>query len=195
MPPARPAWPSAMITSSIICEELGRGLVSVDQIRADPHRTAKSAAGGPRSIIVLDALREEMLARNYLASYIFAFDTNLPEERWRDWLNVNDRVVVEAAAIPAESLLVDVPEPTEAELTAFFDEYKDAEPRPDFQWGIELPSPTPAFAVPQKVAVQYPLRRFRTSSSPRSKTRSPTRKSRSITRTTRIRTSFGPNRC
>ena len=70
---------------------------------------------------------------------------------------MNDRVVVEAVAVPAESLLVDVKEPTDAELSAFFDEYKDLEPMPDRDWGIELPSPNPAFAIPQKVAVQYLL--------------------------------------
>ncbi|MEX2091407.1 MAG: hypothetical protein WD971_01955, partial [Pirellulales bacterium] len=140
-------------------QQLGRGYVSVDMLR---QILSSMPVGGRQASIdfVIDALREEMLARNYLASYIFAFDTNLPEERWRDWLNVNDRVVVEAAAIPAESLLVDVKDPTAAELAAFFNEYKADEPMPDRSWGVELPSPNPAFAVPQKVAVQYLLADF-----------------------------------
>ena len=135
-------------------QQLGRGYVSVDQIR---QILAAMPVGG-RGVsqdYVLDSLREEMLARNYLASFIFAFDTNLPEQRWQDWLHVNDRVVVEAAAIPAESLLVDVPEPSEAELEAFFNEYKDFEPMPQRVGNIELPSPNPGFAEPRKVAVQY----------------------------------------
>jgi hypothetical protein len=135
-------------------QQLGRGYVSVDQIRQILNALA-TGGRGPSQDFVLDALREEMLARNYLASYVFAFDTNLPEQRWRDWLHVNDRVVVEAAAIPAESLLVDVPEPSEAELVAFFNKYKDDEPMPQRIGNIELPSPNPGFAEPRKVAVQY----------------------------------------
>jgi hypothetical protein len=135
-------------------QQLGRGYVSVDQIRQILNALA-TGGRGPTQDFVLDALRDEMLARNYLASYVFAFDTNLPEQRWRDWLHVNDRVVVEAAAIPAESLLVDVPEPSEAELVAFFNEYKDDEPMPQRIGNIELPSPDPGFAEPRKVAVQY----------------------------------------
>jgi len=136
--------------------QLGRGYVSVDQIRQilNAMQVGRQRAS---TDYVLDALREEMLARNYLASYSFAFYTNLPEQRWQDWLHVNDRVVVEAAAIPAESLLVDVPEPSEAELVAYFNEYKDNEPMPERVGNIELPSPNPGFAEPRKVAVQYLL--------------------------------------
>jgi hypothetical protein len=132
-------------------EQLGRGYVSVATLRQLISLNGKGASID----YVLDALREEMLARNYLASYYYALETELPEDRWRDWLRVNDRVVAEAVAIPAESLLTDVKEPTDAELKAFFDEYKDAPPVPDTTWGIELPSPTPAFKIPQKVSVQY----------------------------------------
>jgi hypothetical protein len=140
-------------------QQLGRGIVSVEDIR---QILAGVQVGNRRTStdFVLDALREEMLARNYMASYVFAFDTNLPEQRYQDWLNVNDRVVVEAAAIPAESLLADVPEPTDKELQEFYDQYKDLEPMPDRTWGIELPSPNPGFAIPRKIAVQYLLAEF-----------------------------------
>lgn len=134
--------------------QLGRGFVSVDTIRQILN---SMQVGGRQASIdfVLDALRHEMLARNYLASYSYALETELPEDRWRDWLRVNDRITVDAVALPAESFLVDVKDPSEQELQEFFDEYKTREPRPDTNWGIELPSPEPAFRVPQKVAVQY----------------------------------------
>lgn len=134
--------------------QLGRGYVSVDTIR---QILSSMQVGGRQTSIdfVLDALRQEMLARNFLASYSYALETELPEDRWRDWLRVNDRVTVEAVALPAESFLLDVKDPTDEELLTFFNEYKDREPRPDTNWGIELPSPDPAFRVPQKVAVQY----------------------------------------
>ncbi len=134
--------------------QLGRGYVSVDTIR-QMIASSNQRGGGASIDYMLEALREEMLARNYLSSYYYALETELPQDRWRDWLRVNDRVVVEAVAIPAESLLADVKEPTEAELEAFFAEYKDKEPTIDRNWGIELPSPTPAFKIPQKVATQY----------------------------------------
>jgi hypothetical protein len=139
-------------------QQVGRG-VSVETIR---QILAGVQVGNRRTStdFVLDALREEMLARNYLQSYVFAFDTNMPEQRYQDWLNVNDRVVVEAAAIPAESLLADVPEPTDKELQEFYDQYKDMEPMPDRTWGVELPSPNPGFAIPRKIAVQYLLAEF-----------------------------------
>jgi hypothetical protein len=138
--------------------QLGRGYVSVDMIR----QIISSQVGGRGLSVdyVLDALLEEMLARNYLASYYYALETELPEDRWRDWLRLNDRIVVESVAVPAESLLVDVKDPSDAELAAFFNEYKDSEPMPQLEMGIELPSPNPGFAVPRKIATQYLLADF-----------------------------------
>jgi hypothetical protein len=135
-------------------DELGSGKVTRDQMR---EMLRGREFGGVRVSIdyVLDALREEMLARNYVASYQFAFDTVTPQQRWEDWLSVNDRVVIEAASLPAESFLDQAPEPTEAELTKFFDEHKNREPQPDFVGQLELPSPTPGFAIPRKVDVQF----------------------------------------
>ncbi len=135
-------------------DELGRGNVSRDDMRAMLQRIS---SGGLRVPIdyVLNALREEMLARNYVASHQFAFDTVTPQQRWEDWLSVNDRVVIEAAALPAESFLTEVKEPTDAELAKFFDEHKSREPQPDFLGQVELPSPTPGFAIPRKIDVQF----------------------------------------
>jgi hypothetical protein len=143
-------------------DELGRNLVSADQIRAILARLQIGGRGANLDF-VFDALREELLARNYLATYTFAFSTVLPEQRWADWLQVNDRVVVEAAAIPAESFVVDVPEPTDAELSAFFvtkapidgKPYNEREPLPEQYAGVELPSPSPGFAVPRRIALQF----------------------------------------
>lgn len=139
--------------------QLGRGYVSPDAIRRIIAASDNRGRGASIDYI-LEALREEMLARNFLTSYMYAFQTELPEDRWRDWLRVNDRVVVEAVPITSESLLPDVKEPTEAELAAFFNEFKDREPMPDRDWGIELPSPDPAFKIPQKVATQYVMADF-----------------------------------
>lgn len=134
--------------------ELGRGMVTPERIR---QIVARLNIGGHSAPIdyVLDAVREELLARNYLASYTFAFDTVLPEERWKDWLRVNDRVVVEAAAIPVETFLAKVPDPTDAELKEFFEQYRNREWMPDRVAGVEMPSPIPGFAIPRKVELQF----------------------------------------
>lgn len=135
-------------------EELGRGRVSGDDMRYLLSQINVQNRTAPITL-VLDALREELLAQNYLAGYQFALETVLPEDRWRDWCRVNDRIVVEAAAIPVETFLIDVPEPTEEEVVAFFERYKERVPRPDRVVGTELPSPWPGFAVPRKIDVQY----------------------------------------
>ena len=141
-------------------EDFGRQRVSGDEMR-----TMLQQAGGGRIPIpyMMDALREELLAHSYLSSHLFAFRTVTPQQAYEDWLRVNDRVVVEAAGIPVESFLVDVPEPTDAELTAFFNSVpensrfslKEREPQPDFVGQMEFPSPVPGFRIPRKIDVQF----------------------------------------
>ena len=111
---------------------------------------------------IIGALREEMLAQNYMNSNRYAFMTVTPEQRWKDWLRVNDRVIVEAAAFPAEDFMVDVKEPTDAELQAFFEKkdadgvaYKDREASPVLVAGTELPSEIPGFKIPRKIDLDY----------------------------------------
>jgi hypothetical protein len=134
--------------------ELGRKNVGPEQMR---EMLKNTQVGGARvsADYVLEALREEMLAHNYRISHAFAVETVTPQQRWKDWTRVNDRVVLEAAAVPAEMYLADVKEPTEAELTAFFDKYKEREPVPDFNGNTEMPSATPGFRIPRKIDVQF----------------------------------------
>ena len=130
-------------------DELGRGNVTRDQMRTILNRMR----GGGRVSIdeILASLKEEMLARNYVNSNQYAFMTVTPDQGWRDWLRVNDRVVLEAAAIPTDKYLVDVKDPTDAELTEFYDKYKDQEKGPEVAFGTtELPSARPGFRIPRK---------------------------------------------
>src|SRR3954470_3904341 len=129
----------------------GRGNVSSQDMR----KMLKGRTGVTIDYVI-DAIREELLARNYLRSHEYAFGTVTPQQRWKDWLEVKDFVVLEAAAVPAESFLVDVKDPTEAELTAFFEQYKDREAQLDFPDGVtELPSATPGFRIRRKVDLQF----------------------------------------
>lgn len=130
---------------------LGRDRVSNDQMR-DILSNMKFS-GGQRATIsfIFDLLRESMLANNYRRSYLYAFQTILPEERWEDWKTVNERVVVEAAPLKTEAFIAEAPEPTDAELSEFFELYKNRTPSPENLGGVELPSAQPAFATPERV--------------------------------------------
>lgn len=131
--------------------ELGRGQVSPDQMRA-----MISQPGGARVPVnyMMEGLREELLAHNYLASHQYAFATVTPQQRHMDWLRVNDRIIVEAAAVPAESFVVDVADPSDAELAEFFAKYREREPQPDLIGQMEFPSPVPGFRMPRKIGLQ-----------------------------------------
>jgi hypothetical protein len=135
-------------------DEVGRHRISREQMR---NMLGHSEFPGGRVPIddIFDALRDELMARNYIASYQFAFNSVSPQQRWQDWLRVNDLVTVEAAARPTQQFLVDVDEPAEAELAAFFEEFKEREPSPEFVDNTELPSANPGFASPRKVKVHY----------------------------------------
>ncbi len=139
-------------------DELGGGRVTRDHMSLMLKQLG--GGGGVPVSYVMDAIREEMLARNYLASHFYAFDTATPEQRYEDWLRVNDRVVIEAAPVAAESFLVNVPEPTPTELAGYFEEHRQREPGPSvliFPGGgrMEFPSPTPGFRIPRKIDVQF----------------------------------------
>jgi hypothetical protein len=138
-------------------DELGGGRVTRDQMSL---MLKQLGGGGVPVKYVLDSIREEMLAHNFLNSYFYAFLTATPEELYEDWRHVNDRIVIEAAPVPAESFLVNVPEPSSTELAGFFNEYREREPSPSvlvFPGGgrMEFPSPTPGFRVPREIDVQF----------------------------------------
>ncbi|MEM1304716.1 MAG: hypothetical protein AAGG46_07450, partial [Planctomycetota bacterium] len=134
---------------------LGRDKVRNEQLRLIIGQIARGQGRRLSVEYVFDLIRDALLARNYQQSYTYTLATVLPQQRYRDWLAVNDRLVVEAAVFPAERYLADTPEPTEVELEEFFDEYKGRQPLPDFIGRVELPSPTPGFAIPRRVSLQY----------------------------------------
>lgn len=143
-------------------DDLGRGRVSREKMKQIVH-SMQTRGGRTSAATALDALRDEMLARNFLSSYQFALSTVTPEQRWKDWLRSNDRVTLEVAAFPAEDFLVNVPEPTDADLQKFVQppESPDVdllkrEPQPDMlPGGMEMPSRYPGFAIPRRIDVQF----------------------------------------
>ena len=108
--------------------------------------------------IVFSMLRKMLLAYFYGRAYQDAREVVLPQERWQDWRRVNERISLQAAVLPVESFVGDVPEPDEAQLLALYNEFKEAEPDQYYRYGSrEFPSADPGFAEPRRVRLQYVL--------------------------------------
>jgi len=108
--------------------------------------------------VLFASLRDNLLAHTYQNGTSFASQTILPEQRWEDWRRVNDRIALEVAILPSQAVAADVPDPSDAEVLAFYEEYKDREAGQSLSvMGRELPSPDPGFAQPRKVRLQYLL--------------------------------------
>ncbi len=103
-------------------------------------------------------LRELLMGNFYMTSYSLATRGIMPEERWQDWKRINERISVETAILPAEKFLADLPEPSEAELKAFYELHKDRiEGSLHLVMNTRLPSPDPGFREPRRVKIQYLL--------------------------------------
>lgn len=105
---------------------------------------------------LFSGLRELLMTNFYTSSLLYSTAGSLPEERWEDWKKLNERIVLQAAVLPAEKFLSEVPKPSDTELKQFYEDYKDRVPGLfDRQMGTFLPSPNPGFREPRKVKVQY----------------------------------------
>ncbi len=69
-----------------------------------------------------------------------------PLDVFQAYKDQNERMVVRAVPFRVEDFLSKVPEPTPAQITDFFDKYKDDLPDPE--------SPTPGFKVPRQITVE-----------------------------------------
>ncbi len=73
------------------------------------------------------------------------FRGDTPADRWDYFCRLNRKVTAEMMPLPVEKFVADVPNPTDAQLVAFYDQYKDSYPQPG--------SPTPGFRQPHAGAV------------------------------------------
>lgn len=138
-------------------EEVGSNKVSGEQVEGILKNIGQRNVR-TNEAIVFNMLRKLMLAHFYQRTYADASMVVLPQQRWADWRKVNERISVEAAVLPVEKFLADVPKLNEAQLLAFYNDYKDFDPgRYENVGGRELPVPTPGFAVPRRVKLQYLL--------------------------------------
>lgn len=177
-PSAERGWPSAQIQTSTVINhilaqkarklgmeisdealesylaDLGSNLLGGDEMQA----VLDSIGGRQLSAeFVLEALREAMLAHSMLRMYGVGTMTlaEMPINRWEGWRAVNDHLMLEVAALPAEQFVAEVPAPTDEQLRELYEQYKEQEPAPQFVEGVELPSPIPGFAIPRRVKLQY----------------------------------------
>jgi len=103
------------------------------------HRVSQS--------MIFEAIRTEMLASKMLEMFQTSMAGITPAQRWDYFVRLNRRATVEVMPVPVAGFVDQVGEPTQAELTAFFDEHKSLLPNPD--------SPVPGFKIPRKGAFQY----------------------------------------
>ncbi len=105
---------------------------------------------------LFSGLHEMLLGEYYLSSYGSAIRNVMPEERWEDWLQINKRIALEAAILPASQFLAETEEPSDEELKKFYDENKDrVEGSLQLVAGVQLPSPEAGFKEPRRVRIQY----------------------------------------
>lgn len=92
-------------------------------------------------------LREELLAlrvQDFLLTNLGGFT---PAQHWEYFQRLNRRVTVETVALPVEQFIERVPDPPEAELRRFFEQYRLRVPHPD--------DPEPGFMEPKRVALEW----------------------------------------
>jgi hypothetical protein len=135
--------------------EFGLQRVGNDQTRAILANVGKGDVKNNEKV-VLSTIRKLLTAYYYRQSFGDSSAVVLPAEKWDDWRAVNERISLQAASLPIEGFLDQVPQPTEEQLRKLYDEFKDAEPNLIFDvGGRELPSPNPGFAEPRRVKLQY----------------------------------------
>jgi hypothetical protein len=135
--------------------KMGLGNLNSEQIE---QILASVGNGNPRTSegIVMGTMRRMLAAYFYSYMYEDPAQVVLPHERWHDWKRVNERISIQAAVLPVDKFLPEVPEPNEEQLQALFDEFKDADPgRRVTIGGRTIASPDPGFAIPHRVRLQY----------------------------------------
>ena len=96
---------------------------------------------------LFSSLRQELLAMRLRRMFSLSLRGMTPAQRWDCFQRLNRKVTIEWLAVPVSEFVDDAPDPSDATLRAFLDQYK-AEPD-------DPSSPDPGFREPKKVAVEY----------------------------------------
>lgn len=97
---------------------------------------------------LFNILREQLRARRAV-EFLTPRLIPTPEEYWQLYRKLHVRESLEAAAVPVAQFESEVPEPSESDLVAFFEQYKSVYPNP------RIVDSTPAFGELRKVRVGY----------------------------------------
>ena len=108
--------------------------------------------------LLFTGLRELLLGKLYATSINGSIMSVPPEQRWKDWLMLNDRIALEAAVLPIEKFVSEVAQPDNGQLIDFYEQHKNQVGGNIVRMGgIELPSPNPGFREPRRVKLNYLL--------------------------------------
>jgi hypothetical protein len=94
-----------------------------------------------------DIIRDELRALEITQLFKFSLEGITPAERWEYFCQLRKQASVELIPVEVEQFLDQVKAPSEEELKALFEKYKDKLPNPS--------SPEPGFRIPHKIDVQY----------------------------------------
>ncbi|RMG40137.1 MAG: hypothetical protein D6725_03970, partial [Planctomycetota bacterium] len=114
-----------------------------DALTAERYREIVKRLGVGESEL-LDILREELTAR-LARDLLLPRAIRTPDEYWQDYKKLNVRQQMEVAAVPVQPFAEQLSEPAEAELMAFFEEYKELPPT----------ATSPGFFQPRKARLAY----------------------------------------
>ena len=163
--PLFPEAEEAVVRTLLVNEEArANGLVVSDTAINDflaqwtnnlvrPEQLSEIIAGlrlGPTAVSqhdLFEALRAELTGRNMLFMFQTGFSGDPPGWRWDYYKRLEQKAVAEVVAVPVESVVADVPAPTEATLRAFFERYQNDLPDPR--------SDAPGFRKPRRAKYEY----------------------------------------
>jgi hypothetical protein len=94
-----------------------------------------------------DILREDLRAQKLTQIFFMSLQGVTPAQRWEYFCQTRKQASVELIPVEVSQFLDQVKTPSDDELKAYFEKYKDKLPNPS--------SPEPGFRVPHKIDVQY----------------------------------------
>lgn len=133
--------------------------ISGNAVNADQfEEILKTVRQSNRSVTmqnIFEELRRRLLAQQIIRLYESWSYGVPPGERWNYFLKLNQQALVDVVPVSTESFLSQVGEPTEAQVTALYERYKNVVRRPVLVNGTPLASPAPGFRQPLRAQFQY----------------------------------------
>ncbi|MCE9555495.1 MAG: hypothetical protein K8T91_19275 [Planctomycetes bacterium] len=134
--------------------QVGFEMVTLPQIREIIEGTKKNPTR--RSVdSMVEPIRQELLARQFFDFLARGMMAMPPAEQFANFSKVYQKAKADVIAIPVDEFLEKVPEPSDKELAAYFDRFKDTLPHTDPVGASQLASASPGFKLPHRAKVQY----------------------------------------